>query len=260
MAIEYAMLSSGSGVLIQCGREITFADLQHIKEVVGLFPRLSRDELARTLCEHWDWVTASEAYKVQACLKLLEKLEAQGEVRLPEKRPTLKGKERGVRRTHESNPPREKVTGKLTEIGPVSLEIVSSKETKGLWNEYMERYHYLGYKRPFGFHLRYFIVSDRGRLGCVLLAGASKALAARDRWIGWSTEHRMKNLPWVVNNTRLLIFPWVLVKNLASHILGQLARRLQDDWEARRKKRRAAQEALKYRELEMRRKPSSTGS
>lgn len=43
----------------------------------------------------------------------------------------------------------------------------------------------------------------------------------------------MKNLPWVVNNARLLLFPWVLVKNLASHVLGQLARRLQEDWEAR---------------------------
>ena len=41
------------------------------------------------------------------------------------------------------------------------------------------------------------------------------------------------NLPWVVNNQRFLIFPWVSVKDLASHVLGQVAARLADDWQAR---------------------------
>lgn len=31
----------------------------------------------------------------------------------------------------------------------------------------------------------------------------------------------MRNLAWVINNTRFLIFEWVRVKNLASHVLGQ---------------------------------------
>ncbi len=37
----------------------------------------------------------------------------------------------------------------------------------------------------------------------------------------------------MLNNSRFLIFPWVDVANLASHVLGQLARRVGDDWEAR---------------------------
>jgi hypothetical protein len=37
----------------------------------------------------------------------------------------------------------------------------------------------------------------------------------------------------MVNNSRFLILPWVNVPNLASHVLGQLARRLADDWEQR---------------------------
>jgi len=44
-------------------------------------------------------------------------------------------------------------------------------------------------------------------LGCVLLGGAAKAIAARDRWIGWSAPVRQRNLPWVINNSRFLIFP-----------------------------------------------------
>jgi len=115
----------------------------------------------------------------------------------------------------------------------VSVEVVKGKETTGLWNEYVSRYHYLGYKKPFGYVLRYFIVSEQGFLGCLMFAGASKALADRDRWIGWTQIQRLRNLAWVINNSRFLIFPWVQVKNLASHILGLVARRVKEDWQER---------------------------
>lgn len=222
-----------AAILFQCGREITSQDIEHAKEIVETFSGLSRKELAQTICEHWGWVTASGANKEQACIKLLEKLEGMGEIRLPEKRHSMKGVTEPVRRTHRTDPPSEEVIGKLADIGPVSLEIASSKEVRGLWNEYVERYHYLGHKKPFGFTMRYFIVSDRGRLGCALLAGAAKELSARDRWIGWSEKQRLKNLPWVVNNSRFLIFHWVRVRFLASHVLGCLAQRVRDDWHER---------------------------
>ena len=37
----------------------------------------------------------------------------------------------------------------------------------------------------------------------------------------------------MVNNTRFVLFPWVRVKNLASHVPGQAVRRIGDDWEKR---------------------------
>ncbi len=55
------------------------------------------------------------------------------------------------------------------------------------------------------------------------MAGAAKSIGVRDAWIGWSKGQRLNNLPWVVNNTRFLIFDWVRVKHLTSHILGQLS-------------------------------------
>ncbi|MCP3908046.1 MAG: DUF4338 domain-containing protein, partial [Oceanicoccus sp.] len=77
----------------------------------------------------------------------------------------------------------------------------------------------MGYKKPFGYVQRYFIEAGLHRLGCVFLSGPAKALTARDHWIGWSDRQRLKNLP------------WVRVANLASHVLGQLARRVADDCE-----------------------------
>ena len=100
-----------------------------------------------------------------------------------------------------------------------------------LWQQYVARYHYLGYKKPFGYTLRYFIKSDRGRLGCILYSGAAKCMGARERWIGWTEAQRLRNLPWVINNSRYLIFPWVKVSNLASHVLGQISRQIRGHWQ-----------------------------
>jgi len=57
-------------------------------------------------------------------------------------------------------------------------------------------------------------------------------MACRDAWIGWDDATRARNLARVVNNSRWLILPWIGVKNLASGILAQLARRIGADWRA----------------------------
>jgi hypothetical protein len=226
------MAALGPPSLVSCGRDITAQDVEHVKEVAKLCSGLSLDELALTICEHWGWVTASGGYKVQACRKLLAKLEEQGELQLPAKRHGGSPKHRKPRWT-ERTAQGLAITGALAEVKPVTLEMVTDRKATGLWNEYMDRYHYLGYQRPFGCRVRYFVVCDRGPLGCVLLAGAAKSLGVRDGWIGWSEQQRLRNLPWVINNTRFLLFPWVQVRHLASHVLGQLARRVRTDWEQR---------------------------
>jgi hypothetical protein len=113
----------------------------------------------------------------------------------------------------------------------VRLEAVNEPQEAGLWNEYVERFHPLGYKGAFGYRLRYFIRSGSRYLGCVLLAGAARAIAVRDRWIGWNARTRLRNLPRIVNNSRYLIFPHVQIPHLASHVLGQLARSVAADWQ-----------------------------
>ena len=216
-------------------RRITRDELESVRQTVGLCSGLSRSELARTICEHWGWVTASGSYKVTACLKVLEEWEGRGLLRLPGKRRMTRwdtDRACGAEATPRTEPGAPLV-GDLSAAGLVGLEVIQNRERGQLWNEYVDRYHYLGYRQPFGCHLRYFMVSPAGVLGCILVAGAAKALAARDQWIGWDRRCRQQNLPWVINNTRLLIFPWVRVRHLASQMLGQLARRVQSDWQAR---------------------------
>src|SRR5882724_12628831 len=94
-------------------------------------------------------------------------------------------------------------------------------EATVLGNELVERYHYLGYKVPVGASLRYFVRSPSDQvLACMLWSSPAWKMVARDRWIGWTDEQRLRNLQLAVNNSRFLILPWVRVRYLASSILS----------------------------------------
>ena len=217
--------------ITQCGREITDQEIEEIKETVELCLQVSLQELAQTIAENLQWYRASGTNKVDASLKLLKKLEQQGILQLPDKRLTAKSYVTKKILITEETSPQTKINCKLAELGPIKLEIVTNNKPAALWKEYMTRYHYLGYRKPFGYTLRYFIKSERGPLGCILFSGAAKAMGARDRWIGWTPKQRLRNLAWVINNSRFLIFPWVAVKNLASHVLGQINRQVRGHWQ-----------------------------
>jgi Domain of unknown function (DUF4338) len=224
------MRRKSDGRLVQCGREISDAELEEIVETVATCSGLSHKELALTIAEHLEWYSASGTLKLDACQKLLEKLESNGLLKLPEKR--LLAKPRLTVEPALTLPePEGAIEGRLGDLGPIRLVMAREKEENRLWKAYVSRYHYLGDTRPFGCFVRYFVESDRGKLGCLLFSGAAKSLLARDRWIEWSYEERLRNLGFLVNNSRYLIFPWVKVKNLASHVLGQVERRIGDDWE-----------------------------
>ncbi|MGB9499486.1 MAG: Druantia anti-phage system protein DruA [Dissulfuribacterales bacterium] len=216
--------------VIQCGRCVSHQEIELIRETVNLFPQLSRTELVQTVCEHLEWFTASGSNKRDACLRLLEKLESCEYFQLPQKKEKKNPKTTFSISFSSKTQSCPEITGSLGLIGKVRLEVIKDKESENLWKEYMSRYHYLGNTRPFGFYLRYFIRSEHELLGCALFSGAAKSISIRDQWIGWTTNQRLRNLSRVVNNTRFLIFPWVKVRYLASHVLGLAARRIKQDW------------------------------
>lgn len=228
------MVNGGTGPIVQCGREISPAEIELIQETIAPLGGLSWVELIHTVCDHLEWFTATGTHKLDSCGKLLEKLAAQGRIQLPARRSYQSKKRSRCAAPDPRTDPQPEIYGELGEVKLVELELVRSREEGSLFNEYVDRYHYLGYKKPFGCTLRYFLVSARplcqGRLGCLLLSGAAKSITVRDKWIGWSEQQRLRNIAWVVNNSRFLIFPWVRVRHLASHVLGMLARRASQDW------------------------------
>ena len=99
------------------------------------------------------------------------------------------------------------------EMGPLTLRPVSGTATSRLWNEYIARYHYLGYTPMSGSQMRYNVFAGE-RLVALLSFGASAwKLKAREHFIGWSEAQRQHHLQLVVNNARFLILPWIEPKN-----------------------------------------------
>jgi hypothetical protein len=101
------------------------------------------------------------------------------------------------------------------------------------FNAYLARYHYLPYRSTVGENLGYLVEDCQGRdLACVLFGAAAWKTQPRDVFIGWTAAQRQAQLHQVANNSRFLILPWVRVPELASHILGRVARRVARDWQA----------------------------
>ncbi len=214
------------------GRRFSRKQIAQIQQTVKTFQRLSRRELAHTICEHYDWFTPNGSNRVHTCLATLEEIEKLGIITLPAKDESKKrGSPKKIIFTEVTNQ-QLAIDGSLDKLMPLSIQVVTEKDDAKLWNEFVDRHHYLGYKRPIGPHLRYFILDKHGRkLGGLLFSYATINIACRDEWIGWDVKAREKRLQLVINNNRFLIFPWVNVKCLASKALSMVTRQIATDWE-----------------------------
>jgi len=212
------------------GRRIDLAEVAWLAGWIQEHPQWSRKRLARELCQRWQWVDGRGGLKDFAARSLLLKLEAQGLVQLP----ALRLYNRRTRRPPPTwaswqEPPAWKAA--LAEIAPVRVEpVMPGSEASQRWGFYLDRYHYLGL-RVVGENMSYLAVDRQGRdVACLLFGAAAWRCAARDRKLGWSSEQRQAGLAGVVNNTRFLVLPWVRVQHLASSVLAQTARRIDQDW------------------------------
>jgi hypothetical protein len=218
------------------GRDFGAAELELIRETVRDFSNLSLTELSKTLCELLEWKRPTGKLKYEECRAFLEHLRDQGVVILPGLRATAAPGPRHVISTSQSDA-QAPVTGSAGDFDPLTLHLVqaSNRDLNALFKQYVDRYHYLHYRIPFGAHLRYLVESSQlpGRyLACLQFSSPAWMMAPRDAWIGWSVEQRKRNLQFVVSNSRFLIFPWISVRGLASKILSLAARRLPQDWHA----------------------------
>ena len=213
------------------GKRLTRRQIADIQEVVRTFPKLSRNELGQTICEHLRWQTHPGRNRIQLALRLLEELERLSILALPPKQHAGRGPQAPLRPGPRSAP-QPAIAGPLAALTPLRLEVVSAPEAVAQWNEFVERYHPLGYRHPLGQNLRYFLLDrDQRTLGCLLFDFAAVRLACRDQWLGWQAQAHRKYLHLVVRNARYLLFPWVSVPHLASHALGLAVRQLPHDWQ-----------------------------
>jgi Domain of unknown function (DUF4338) len=223
------------GGLPFCGRQLTCSEWDLIREVTRDFPCLGLTELARTICELLQWTRPNGGLKSRECYLFLLTLRSRGWLpELPPPRPHARHPH--TTKVDEQSDPQAPMSGSLAAWSPVQLERIDLPGQRQLFEQYIHRYHYLGYRVPYGAQLRYFVWSpppSRRLLACLLFTSAAWKMAPRDRYLGWSEAVRPHNLCRVVNNSRFLILPWVRISHLASHILSRAARQLQLDWRER---------------------------
>ena len=215
-----------------CGRTFDPRELALMRQTARDFSALGVTEIARTVCELLGWTRPNGGLKNHECRQLLERLQAEGFLKLPEVR-KLGG--RGPRRADTSGSGWEAapIECGTSECEPLELALVEGPAESRRWREQVERYHYLGCRVPFGAHLRYWVRHGGRELACLLWTSPAWKMQARDEWIGWSDEQRRHNLQSIVNNGRFLVLPWVRIKGLASKILALSARQMPRDWETR---------------------------
>jgi len=214
-------------------REFAVADLDLICEVTRRFPRLSRWELALTICENLGWEAPNGQPRGNSCLVLLEQLAAAGRLVLPPKVPHKPHRPRA--RGAEALPPIA-IVGSLAEVRPVTVAPVPPEEQPA-WDATVAAEHGMGFRRAFGAHQRYWIHGQfEGRsviLGALLFAAPARHVACRDTWLGWGPLQRKRFRQRLVANSRFLIRAGVAVPHLASHALALALRRLPEDWRLR---------------------------
>jgi len=213
------------------GREVTAADAAFIRELIAAHPMLSRRRLSQELCRAWDWVQPNGQPRDMVCRGLMLTLHRSGHIRLPprQQRPPNPFVQRSRPRAVEIDC--RPIHTSLASLGPLRLEQVRRTPAEALFNSLVEQHHYLGYTQPVGEHLKYLVFAEEQLLACLAWSSAPRHLGPRDRFIGWSSEARRRNIHLLATNLRFLVLPWVKVPHLASHILGRMARQLSADWE-----------------------------
>lgn len=212
-------------------RRIGEEDLLLIRGLIGAEGHLGRSHISNRLCEIWDWRQANGRFRQIACRDLLRQLDCKGLVKLP---PQLHAARRvGYQNVVSPDDLLDRVPleGSLALLrNEIQVSLVQGAEQVGLFKRLVGTYHYLGCQQAQGAQIKYLARYRDRPVACLSFGPAAFRVAARDQFIGWSPPQRQERLPWVVNNDRFLVLPWVEVPHLASFVLSRCLRRLRSDW------------------------------
>jgi len=213
---------------------ITEAHVNEIKHMINENPDWRRSRISVELCKIWDWKTPSGILKDMSCRDLLRDLDKAGKITLPPAKRVTRIAGAGPEKIEHIEHCTDLIETDLHSLTPLRIEIAHARQVVKQFKSYIAQYHYLGYDRSVGENIKYIIRSNSGvPLACMMFGSAAWKCRPRDEYIGWDDKQRRASLQFVTNNVRNLIFPWVRVPHLASHMLAAVARRLSGDWQVK---------------------------
>ena len=213
------------------GKVATKDDIDFINRVIKENPNVSRRALSKKVCEEWNWVQPNGHLCDMVCRGFMLKLHRAGLITLPPKKctpnnPLLKRKKPPIVEIDKTP-----LTDTLGNITPLEIRQVRRTEFETLFNSLIDQYHYLGYCHPVGENLKYIVFTNERPIAFISWSSAPRIIDIRDKYIGWSKEVRIKNVYLIAYNNRFLIPQWIKIPNLASNILGKMAKKISTDWQ-----------------------------
>jgi len=213
------------------GRMATTEDIELINNLMAANPADSRWALSFKFCKEVGWVQPNGNLKDMTARGYMLALHRAGYIKLPAKKSNpvnyLARRKRPAIVSIDKIP----INTKLKKIMPIEFLQVRRSSKEKLFNSLIDQYHYLGYTQPVGEHLKYMVYTGKKPIACLAFSSAPRHIGPRDRFIGWDSDTRKRNIGLICYNMRFLILPWVHVPYLASHILAKIAKILLEDWE-----------------------------
>ena len=190
------------------GRDFTADEMALLRALIAGPAPLSRRALSIEFCRRVGWLKPDGGLKDMMARVTMLAMHRDGLIELPAPR-WQGGRPKPIVFGPDTEPPMFPAPTSLDEVRPLQMRTVVHSTREGrLWNEFVARYHYLGYKTLVGAQMRY-AVHDRNGWPVAVLGFSTAAwkLAPRDNFIGWTPKLREKYLPLVVDNPRFLILP-----------------------------------------------------
>ena len=190
-----------------CGRGFSSAEIHCILQIIEAHPTATRARLSRLVCEQLDWRRDDGRLKDMSCRVAMLRMQDDRLLQLP---PPRNGNNNGkpyLRRTLWAEPAAPLEAASPKQLGELHLEVVTGRHDSHLHNEFIDRYHYLGYQPLPGAQLRYFVRANQRIVALLCFGAAAWKTQPRDIFIGWTPQQRQQRLHLVTNNARFLISP-----------------------------------------------------
>ena len=166
---------------IYCAREFSEHDIQAIKLLIEQNPSLKRTPLSRKVCELFGWLKPNGELKDMTCRVAMLRMHSDAVIALPP------AQSRGVRVKPHFPPttatdPQTPLLQPVHELGALTLCPITDTASSRLWNEYIARYHYLGYTPMSGSQMRYNVFAGEQLVALLSFGASAWKLAGRDRF------------------------------------------------------------------------------
>jgi hypothetical protein len=180
-----------------CGRHFRAEEIAQIRRLIAEAPGRTRAELSRLTCQVLGWYKADGGWKDMSARVAMLRMHRDGLIELP---PPRHPHPRATVAITSQTDPGLPIVSPARALTPLRLQPVQNRQDSRRWNEYLHRYHYLGYQPLPGAQLRYRIFSGPQLIARLGFGAAAWQVAPRDRDIGWRPEQRTRHLPLIVNN------------------------------------------------------------